>query len=368
VHGWACAEAIHAIAPDAELHLVRNNSFTMYEDAVAWAIREQIDVISMSMSFYNDSLYDGTGPHDPLIRALHDAGITMVKSAGNDGALHWSGPYVDADHDGRLDGDGDNAVMLYLERPVGMYLTWNQFGDACGDTDLDLVVVGPNGDVLATSDQRQPPEGDEACRPFDVAVPPVVDAPDWYRFEVRLRRGASVGLTVNLIARGGTLLNPMPEGSVSDPASHPLVAAVGAVRATAYWNGPPEGFSSRGPTVMGLPKPDITGPDGLSGVTYGPVGFYGTSASTPAVAGLVALVMQDDPSLSSAEAFARLQGWAHPPSPTDADGPGAYGAGLARLPDRDDDRLPCGQRPLVLGLLWLPGASLLRAAGLRSRR
>ena len=43
-HGVACAEVIRDIAPDAELHLVRVNGLTSFENAVDWAIREQMDL------------------------------------------------------------------------------------------------------------------------------------------------------------------------------------------------------------------------------------------------------------------------------------------------------------------------------------
>ena len=60
-HGIACAEVIHSIAPGAELHLVRVNGLTTLENAADWAVREGIDLVSMSMSFFNESFYDGTG-------------------------------------------------------------------------------------------------------------------------------------------------------------------------------------------------------------------------------------------------------------------------------------------------------------------
>ncbi|MEQ1564352.1 MAG: S8 family serine peptidase [Myxococcota bacterium] len=354
-HGWACAEAIHTVAPGAELHVVRADSFTLYENAVDWAIREGVDVVSMSMSFYNDSFYDGTGPHDDPIRRLAEAGVLMVTSSGNDAVLNWLGPYVDANDDGRLDGDAGDAVSLYLDKSTAVYLSWNQFGARCGDTDLDLVVLDAAGRVVgqSTTAQVHTDEGPE-CKPVDIARPVVEDA-GWFRVEVHHRRGARVGLDVQLLSRAGTFADPSP-GSVTDPAVHPLAVAVGAVRAGRYWEGPPEAYSSWGKTRMGLPKPEIMGPDGLSGTAYGPVAFYGTSASTPVVAGLVALVMEDDPTLGSREAFERLQGWAHRPSPQPGEPPDLYGAGLARLPVRDPSGGECGRRPLwmcVLAPLWL---------------
>ncbi|MEZ4235332.1 MAG: hypothetical protein R3F59_04065 [Myxococcota bacterium] len=355
VHGWGCAEAIHRIAPEAELHLYRTDSLTLLESASASAAREGVDVISLSMSFYSDSFGDGTGPHAELIDELTAAGALMVTSSGNDGRLHWGGTYVDADGDGRMDGDGDNGAWLYLDRSVGISLYWDQFGLRCGQTDLDLVIVAPDGDIVGRSDARQPPTGSQQCRPID-AVTPSVPEPGWYRVEVHHHSGSRVGVQVSVVAKGGQFLDPVPDGSVVDPGSQPLAKAVGAVRATGYGVGPLEPYSSWGMTGMRQPKPEIAGPDGLSVTPYGAVGFYGTSASTPVVAGLVALVMSEDPSLSSSEAFAGLQGWAQPPPRDDPDREG-YGAGMARLPDLwGAPPVGCGERPLVGAVFGFLGA------------
>jgi subtilisin family serine protease len=351
-HGWACAEVIHDIAPDATLHLVRANSFTMYENAVAWAVSEGIDVVSMSLSFYNDSFYDGTGPHDRLMRDVEAAGVLFVKSAGNTALQHWSGPFTDADTDGLLDGDAGDGMLVDLPGDdATVFVAWNQF-DRCGDTDLDAALLDLDGRIVLESEAVQLPEDPSGegpqCSPTE-RLQGATPGPGVYRIEVRQRRGSRVGLEVDVQTRTGELLSPTASGSTSDPAAHPLAATVGAVRASRYWDGAPEVFSSGGPTNGGVPKPDVFGPDGLSTAAFGPTGFYGTSASTPAVAGLVALVLEDDPSLTPREAFERVQGWAHDTGDV---------AGRARLPARDPSAPGCGRHPLVLAIpllsLWLP--------------
>ena len=162
----------------------------------------------------------------------------------------------------------------------------------------------------------------------------------------------------------------MPEGSLADPATHPLTLAVGAVRATNYIGNDVESFSSQGPTHAGLAKPDIAGPDGLSSSAYGETGFYGTSASTPAVVASLALLMSRYPQLGPYEAAERLKGYAIDDGATWEAPDSALGAGYARLPPLESQDGGCADRPLLLPLLvWLPLARLRRAlAGYANRR
>jgi subtilisin family serine protease len=69
-----------------------------------------------------------------------------------------------------------------------------------------------------------------------------------------------------------------------------------------------ESFSSRGPTIDGRLKPDLTAPDFVSSFAYGRFGgcggqsgFAGTSASSPHAAGAAALVKGANPSFGPDE-------------------------------------------------------------------
>lgn len=348
-HGWACAEVVRDMAPEAEVHLVRVNSLTAYENAVDWAIREGIDVISMSLSYYNQSFYDGTGPQGELVERLDAAGVLMVTSAGNNAAQHWAGSFLDVDHDGRMDGDGDNGLFAWLDPgSATIYVNWDQWGDDCGTTDLAATLYDERGWVVARADTPQQAD-DEACEPYERLRGTIVTS-GWYRVEVEAR-GPTAGLGVDVLNRDGAMAPLVSEGSVTDPATHPRAFAVAAVRASDYVDGTVEGFSSWGPNHRGVPRPDIAGPDGLTTDTYGPIGFFGTSASTPAVAGLVALVMSDSPGSTPREAAEKLQGWARTDRPGDGTDP-RWGPGKARLPSRAPAARGCGRGPMLL--LGLP--------------
>jgi hypothetical protein len=362
VHGYGCAQVVRDVAPDAEIHLVRVNGETTLENAVDWAIREGVDVVSMSLSFFNTSFYDGTGPVNGHMDRLAAAGVLMVASSGNYARGHWMGPYTDGNDDGRMDLDGEDGLWVHLGTGSarGIYVSWNQFR-YCGLTDLDVWLRDEAGNVIGRSDQVQSADAD-SCAPVE-RLSGYVEEEGWYRLEIVQRAGPVANLSVNVLVTDGSVLDSMAEGSMTDPSSHPAVLGVGAVRADGYlWN-EPEGFSSRGPTSDGRPKPDIAGPDGLSTDAYGPVGFYGTSAATPAVAGAVALVLSDDPTLTPFEAARHLEGWALGDSATFESPDPRWGAGKARLPVRDGAPSPCGERPLLLPLFLLPVRWLRRRAG-----
>lgn len=372
-HGLACAEVIRDLAPGVELHLVRVNGLTSLENATAWAAREQIDVISMSLSFFGESFYDGTGPISAAAEVVAQAGGVFVTSAGNYAEEHVADTFRDEDGDGwhEFPGGSEYLAVDYDEGSRNVLLTWDEFG-ACGTTDLDLWVVDDHGDVVGRSEDLQEPavEGEEAgrvCSPSERASATVSEA-GWHW--VRVRRVAGTGAPrLSLYTRGGELYAPTPEGSIVDPGSSPSTLTVAAVRATAtYLDNGPEFFSSWGPTRGGLDKPDVAGPDGLSTSVYGPTGFYGTSAATPAVAAAVALVLSADPSLTPQQAAERVRATAWSDDPLWMDHDPGLGAGRARLPPPETlDAGPggCAGRAILLpGLLWFV---VVRARRLEAR-
>ncbi len=327
-HGWSCAEIIRDLAPDAELHLVRVTGLTALENAVNWAIRHDVDVISMSMGFYNSSFYDGGGPFRSLLVDLEAAGVLMVVSAGNNAAGHWSGPWVDGDDDGRLDLSGDNAIIADVTAGSHtFYVAWNQYG-RCGDTDFDVSLVTDDRVILGTATAIQD-AAESACSPFERLTVDVEEA-GLYRLEVSLQRGVTAFVDIDILARDGRLVHGNAAESMADPAAQPLAFTVAAVDVAVWDNAVVESFSSHGPNHAGDLIPDIAGPDGLTTSGAGARGFFGTSASAPSVAATLALVLGDDPEIGSRAAADRLVAWALPQTASTWDP--AFGAGLVRLP------------------------------------
>ncbi|GDX80981.1 hypothetical protein LBMAG42_27920 [Deltaproteobacteria bacterium] len=329
-HGVGCAEVVEDYAPDADLHLVRVNGTTTFENAVDWAIRNEVDVVSMSMSFFNNSFHDGSGPINDAAARLADAGTLLVTSAGNYAQEQWWGDWQDRDHDAYLDFPWGSSYLpvYYGAGTYGLQISWDEFA-ACGRNDLDVIALSRDGRIVGEAAAAQDPDAD-ACSPVE-RLTLHADTEDWYWLRVVRKRGAG-GVKVGVYARGGNIYDAQG-GSLADPASSLAAFTVGAVRASGYAHNAAESFSSLGPTRGGAAKPDIAGPDGLSSRIFGPNGFYGTSASTPAVAATIAVILGANPDLSPIEAADRLAAAAasdnlvwQAPDP-------ALGAGRARLWD-----------------------------------
>ena len=352
-HGVACAEVIQSVAPGAELFLVRVNSLTALENAANWAVREGIDIVSMSMSFFNESFYDGTGSVNASVDILVAGGVLMVTSAGNYAQQHYNDTFHDPDQNGRHNFDwGTEYLPVYLpEGSTKINLIWDDFG-ACGATDLDGYVYQADGALVGRSTREQSRESD-SCRPTE-SITARAQETDWHYLLVHRAAGRpDAHFDVNI--RSGTVYESMPSGSITDPGSHPHAFTVGAVYVDGYATNPTQSYSSQGPTSSGVAKPDIVGPDGLTSSVYGRGRFFGTSASTPVVAAMVALVMSEDPSKTPRQAATFLQSTAMSDEPVWAATDPALGSGKARLPAFQEPSRGCEkQTPLLMFLCWIP--------------
>jgi len=351
-HGIACAEVIHSIAPGAELHLVRVNGLTTLENAVDWSIREGIDIVSMSMSFFSESFYDGTGAVNAQVDELVAAEILLVTSAGNYANQHYWAEFEDHNRDGLHDFEAETqSLPIHLNKgTTTINLIWDDYL-SCGATDLDGYIYNQEGNLVGMG-RRTQSVGEKSCRPVEYISARAEESGTHYL--VVDRAAGTEHLRFDILTRGGSVKSTIPARSVTDPGSHPGAFTVGAVRADGYRMNGAESFSSHGPTHAGVDKPNIAGPDGLTTSIYGQRGFYGTSAATPAVAAAIALLMHEDPRLSPFEAARRLQASALDRDPVWAPDDTELGAGHARLPSLRSEEAGCGRTLLLPAFLWLP--------------
>lgn len=309
VHGTACAEIVHDIAPDAELYLAHIRSLNGLYSALDWFIEQGVDVATMSLGWYGTGPGDGTGEtNDELSAFIAAADAPFFSSAGNERRSHWQGQSVDDNGDDWVEfspGDDLNSLTYTISAgdSVGAYLTWNDWDSPTADYSLHLYNL--DGDVpveVATSNRPQNGQGWQT--PFESIS---YTADEGGRFGVKINRAGVVGThDLEIFSPDSDLEIRVAEGSITVPSDSEDVIAVAAIAYSgsfAY-----RSFSSAGPTNGpggsfdgGFVAPDLSGYDGVSTASYGPGGFYGTSAASPHTAGAAAVVRDADPMMNHLE-------------------------------------------------------------------
>ena len=351
-HGTAVAETLVDVAPDAQLYIANPRSFGDLRHAVDWMAGQGVTVINLSLGYAPDGPGDGTSPfsNSPLrtIDAAVSSGITWVTAAGNVARTSWYGRFSDTDGDGSHNftpRDEGNTFAVNEGDLVTLFLRWD---DAWGgaDCDLDLALLtrdpGTGNNVLVGLDDRIQ-DGSVGSYPvsllnFEEATASqagqyflaifkntCVDEPDWIQLI------AWIGDDLEYYSGGYHMGNP--EESRNTGAM--------AVGATHWWDTQTiASYSSRGPTLDGRTKPDITGVAcGRSTVippttsTDGSIScwFAGTSQSAPHVAGLASLVKQRFPNYQPTRVTKYLMTNAAERGAAGEDN--TWGHGLAALPD-----------------------------------
>jgi subtilase family protein len=358
--GTAILEIVHDIAPGAQLSFANPDTDLAFAQAVDY-LASTNDIVMDDLGFFGEP-FDGTSvvaagtatslnnPSYP-IRAYFTA-------VGNEADEHYYGTYVDSHIDGsQILGAGAPAGDLHLFQQsadttdvlglgaqpynlislpnggeVVIFLSWDDpFGGSANNYDLYLVNQ-TTGRVVARSIDAQrgaqdPVEfidyvNDGASAPFRIVVQNVRNAAaprhlNLYSFEpecaadgprilapLHHERHNYNTATFSVAAQGDA--GGTPVAAVSVGAICSAAAATGAFFRTNpnescndTTNSTLEFFSSRGPTLDGRPKPDVSAIDGVSVTGAGGfvTTFFGTSAATPHVAGIAALTLQAAPCL-----------------------------------------------------------------------
>jgi hypothetical protein len=348
--GTAMLEIVADLAPGANLafHTGSPGSATMI-DAIN-------DLVAAGATIITDDLPKPREPvfeDGPIAQAKQNAfvnGVFYTASAGNRGNEHHQdnfngtttnvniGPNTfDRPHDFG-GGDFQLQATATANNPT-IYLQWAEpFGSA--GIDLDLYVLDNAGNVLASSTDTQ--DGDD--NPIEVASTGIASGTTFNLLIDVINPGdTTVFFDLRAFRTGGWeyLIKP---GSINGASRQVEVYAAGAVPAFAI--NTVQSSSSRGPIIRFFPtqvtrmKPDGIGLNGVSITGVGGFGsgtcpavnpgdclFFGTSASTPHVAGLAALLLEVAPALTPTEVAATLNDTA-----VDIDVPGPdNNAGFGRL-------------------------------------
>ncbi len=335
VHGLACAEIVHEVAPDAELIFAwYDGSDAAFGEAVEWLLEQGVDIVTHSVGGIVGPR-DGTGWDSRLVDEVAAQGVVWVNSAGNAGQSHYQALFTDTDGDGWHEFSPDTELLpIFYGDYFTLALMWEDSWEAAA-RDYDLYLIDENGDVLASSVDGQ--QGDSGQEPVEFVV---YEGYGWEPVYVMIQAASADPVQVELLSYGGDFAEPTSASSITTPADAAGSLTVGAVE---WWNDTLASYSSQGPTLDGRLKPEISAPTGVSGATYGPRGFDGTSASAPHVAGAAALVWQAHPEFARREVQDYLLAGA---VDLGIQGPDTgYGYGLLQLSSPESDAAPVPKPP-----------------------
>ena len=322
VHGTAVAEIVYDVAPQAQLYLIKIGDSVDLENAKDYCISQLVRIANFSAGWFNTNFTDGTGAICDIVNSAKSGGILWVNSAGNHAQKHYQASFSDPDGDDWHEfspGDETNYIQP-SSWTIDIYLTWNSWPTTNQDYDLYLYDASLNLIASSTTYQTgtQPP-----TEFIGVTV-----APGTYYIAVK-KYSATGTQKLKIFTGYQSLEYQTASHSLPAPADATGVMSVAAIYQARWTSGPQEGFSSQGPTNDGRTKPDISAPDGVSSFTYGTRGFFGTSASSPHVAGAAALVLSALPGLSPDELQSYLESWAVDMGTAGKDS--VYGSGRLRL-------------------------------------
>jgi hypothetical protein len=364
--GTAILEIVHDLAPGAQLSFANADTDLAFNRAVNY-LASTNDIVMDDLGFFGDA-YDGTsGVSANTAAALNNRDYPIrayVTSVGNAAAEHYLGAYADSGVDGatvagvaapghlhlfqQTDGTTDvlglgpqpfNVILLPRGGEVAIFLSWDDpMGGAANNYDLYLVERS-SGRVVASSTDAQRGAQD----PVEVIDFVNSGASGFFQILVQNVRNAAQAKQLNLFsfepqcASDGPRLLSAPRherhnyntaarsvSAQSDAGGSPVsVISVGAICSATtaasdrfrtnpnescddVTNSTTEFFSSRGPTLDGRQKPDVSAIDGVSVTGAGGFGslFFGTSAAAPHVAGIAALAVQSAPCLLGSDGSA----------------------------------------------------------------
>lgn len=338
VHGTACAEIVHEMAPEAELFLAYyDGSDVAMGQAVDWLVSQEVQIISNSTGSNGLTPMDGTGFIAEVVDKVHDAGIFWVNAAGNEADVHWRGEFTDSNSDTIHEFFPDKEVLPFIPFGPGVetqiILSWDDWQNV--DQDYDLALLDKDGNLLAKSEEPQ--DGQAGQLPAEGFLYEFEDNEVYLLAIQNYDNKARGDATFDLFIHGG-MMHPdyvVAARSLSSPSDARGAFAIGAVN---WADDVLEPYSSQGPTADGRIKPDLSAPSVVDSASYAPDAFDGTSAATPHVAGAAALILQAFPAYSPDDIATFLQERSQDLGPTGPDD--AFGAGRLDLGDT-----PAGAEP-----------------------
>jgi subtilisin family serine protease len=401
-HGTAVTEIVYDVAPGATLYPTAFSTDIELRQAIDYLATElRVDVISTSFNFPSACM-TGPGIFESALAGARRNGALWTASTGNNAASYYTGKWSDDDGN-RLhnfkESDEQNTIEVLLEEyvyPGGTrvatfiligFFSWEAICTGAGN-DYELTLFDENGREVQQLDRNGLGQlSDWYWRP-GVPVKIFLATLDYPQsqigqtiklsFGIRQLRSSAPQGSVDANIRCCSVLQfeyVTKEGSVGfyEPAVSSSVMSVGAFhhaneKCPQYFC--PDSsllvYSSRGPTKDGRIKPDITAPTHVSTASYGRytgdgprdnLGFTGTSAAQPHIAGAAALVKQAFPELTPSQIQDYLEKRAEDRGPPGKDndwGAGQLILGKAPAKPKPATELQSKLRsPQEVELLWI---------------
>src|SRR5215471_15466395 len=322
--GTALLEIVHDVAPGAKLLFSGPSTSLDMVDAVQCLVDAGASVIVDDLGFFGEP-YFADGPVADAVSAAVTAGVSYHSSAGNEAQEHVEQDFFPTSgstpnfHD-LAAGAGDifNGVVVPAGGTLTCILQWNDPFGAAAD-DYDLALFDANLNLVAES--TNPQQG--AQDPIEIVQ--VVNQTNTDQLaNILVDRVAGQPRRLELFCLGAAAMeHGSAAGSIFGHPALPSVVAVGAVDVHDPGLDTVEPFSSHGPARVDFPtlqvraKPDLVAFDGVAISNAGgfplcppSCAFFGTSAAAPHSAGVAALLLDLDPTLTPAEVKAVLTGGA----------------------------------------------------------
>ncbi len=296
-HGTNVAQIVYEMAPGAQLYLARIDTDVQLQQAMSDMAAAGVRVINHSVGWYGAAFYDGTGKICDTANQAQQSNILWVNAAGNDRYRHYMATFTDANGDLRHEfaaNQNYNTISLTAGVKIKLVLNWDAYPTTSIDYNLYLYNGNPDagGAIVAESSTRQ--RGTVNSTPYEpITYTPTTSGT--YYIVVKKYQSSTTNTRFALYSLGPNLSVRTFTSSLAQPADCASVIGVGATNLSDV----PEYFSSEGPTTDGRSKPDVSGPDGVK--TSLTTAFYGTSAAAPHVAGAVALLRAQNPTMTLAE-------------------------------------------------------------------